>query len=97
MKATDLYEKYSVPLMSVALRNTATKALFFDLDKEMTDIMHVRNVKFDRGIYPIMRQQNDKWNALVRMFQKEFGTSPISENGFRKLWLHRMPQLKNKI
>jgi hypothetical protein len=48
----------------------------------MKEIMKTRNVQFDRGVMGIIREQNDKWNALRNLFIKKYGASPITHDGF---------------
>ena len=96
-KAKEYYDKYRIRLIDVGTRNRSVHALIIEFNEEALDLMSMRNVRFDMGVYPIIKELNDKWNAIARLFQREYGTSPIAENGYRRLWLRKMPELKEKI
>lgn len=93
MKAKEYYEKYKDGLASED-RDTylpAAHGLLSDLFLEAEEISRVRHVKFDRGAIPILREQNDKYKAIVRMFHKEFGYSPLKPDGFELVLEEKFP------
>lgn len=56
--------------------------------KEVADIAKTRNVKALRVNDAIIKEQNDKWNAVCRLFEKKYGKgrSPLKHNGFLLVW-----------
>ena len=87
MKAKEYFQKYDKPIWEEAHdpaihTDGPTAKLYIDFALEMKEIMKVRNVQFDRGVFSIIREQNDKWNAIRSMFIKKYGVSPISHDGF---------------
>jgi hypothetical protein len=85
MKAVDLYLKYRGALLSTE-RNVYLKAvedLVAELMEDANRIMKIRNVATVGGLDAAMREQNDKWNAIVKLFVKKDGTSPIERNVIR--------------
>ena len=96
-KAKEYYELYKVDLMDQERANQALYDLIKDLNDEVMELQKIRHVKFDRGLIPILKKTNQKWNAIVRLFEKEFGTSPVKPDGFKRFWIHEMPQLEGKI
>lgn len=97
MKAKEYYASFQADLLDAGTRNTATKRLFYAMNLDVMDMAKQRNVQFDRGLLPIMGEANDKWNAIARLFKKEYGYSPIAQNGYKKLWIGRMPELRCRI
>lgn len=99
MKAKDLYAKYKDGVMSQedAVYIPAVRGLVSDLIGEIKEIAEVRHVQFDRGLLPIMREQNDKYKAIVRMFEKEYGASPIKPDGFEIVLEDLFPGVVKKM
>ena len=87
MKAKEYFQKYDKPIWEEAHdpaihTDGPTAKLYIDFALEMKELMKDRNVQFDRGVFSIIREQNDKWNAIRNMFIKKYGVSPISYDGF---------------
>ena len=67
------------------------------MNSEVQNLLKVRHVKTDAGTFPIFKEMNQKWNAIVRLFEKKYGTTPIIKDGFQTYWVHKLPQLMGKI
>lgn len=52
--------------------------------KETEDLIIERDIKYTWQFVNLLTEQNDKWNALTRMFKNNFGSSPIGKNDFRR-------------
>lgn len=96
-KAKEYYELYKVALMNEEKTLKAISDLIIELNAEVKELQRLRHVKFDRGLIPILKETNQKWNAIVRLFEKEFGESPIRPDGYKIFWLREMPELEGKI
>lgn len=96
-KAKEYYELYRVALTNEERVNQALSDLIKDLNDEVMELQKTRHVKFDRGLMPILKETNQKWNAIVRLFEKEFGASPVKPDGFKIFWINKMPELKGKF
>lgn len=96
-KAKEYYELYKFDLMDKEKANKALSDLIKDLNEEVKELQQIRHVRFDRGMMPILKETNQKWNAIVRLFEKEYGASPIRADGFKIFWLSKMPELNGKI
>lgn len=100
MNAKAYFDKY-VGLIESA---TETKKLddlavdiYIEISNEATAIVTARKidtVRNPRAIIAVMEEQNQKWNALGRLFHKHFGDSFLKENGFIKSWIARVPEIK---
>ena len=99
MKAKEYYEKHKAGLINVDKETalTATLGLIYELMNEVEAIVKARHVKYDRGFIPILREQNDKYKAIVRMFEKEYGASPIRTDGFELVLENRFPGITEKL
>lgn len=87
MKAKDYFNKYKNGLASI---NKGTFVLAFremyqEMFKECVDTMHARHIKRDDAAVSVFKEMNEKYNALCRLLAKEYGKSPIKENGFAVL------------
>lgn len=93
MKAKEYYDKYSATILT----NPQTiPNLLMAFNTDTREICEKRHAVQNTAVVAVLREQNGKWNALVRLFQKANvnGKSPIKENGFKIFWLKRMPELK---
>ena len=56
--------------------------LYIEMFSEMKTIIEIRHIQNDNSLMSLIREQNDKWNAIERLFIKKYGVSPIAHNGF---------------
>lgn len=93
MKAKEYYEKHKAGLVNADKETalTATLNLIHELMNEVETVVKARHVKYDKGFIPILREQNDKYKAIVRMFEKEYGVAPIRMDGFELVLENRVP------
>lgn len=87
MKAKDYFDKYKNGLAS---ENKDAYVLTFremyqEMFKECVDAMHARQIKRNDAVVSVFKEANDKYNAICRLLAKEYGNSPIKENGFAVL------------
>jgi hypothetical protein len=61
---------------------------------ELKELIETRHIKTDRGTISIIRELNEKWNAIVSIFEKRGETPPIVRNGFRIYMESVIPELK---
>ena len=88
MKAKEYFDKYDTLIWeeahNEAVRNDGPMAqMFIEFSSEMKDIIKQRHIKVDSAVPGVIREQNQKWNAVVNMFEKKYGVSPINRNGFK--------------
>jgi len=101
MKASDYFEKYSPKLQTWSLDDQKLPpflndhdlyTLIMDFNHETQDIIKTRHIQFDRAMPALLKEQNDKWNALCRLFEKKSGGSPIRLDGFKLFWEHQFKE-----
>jgi len=99
MKAKEYYEKYKTGLASADKETylSAARGIITELLDETKAVVEARHVKFDRGFIPILREQNDKYKAIVRLFEKEFGASPVRMDGFEIVLESHFPGVVEKM
>ena len=99
MKAKDYFAKYEQALASDNSDecSTAIAEMLNEMNSEEQNLLKVRHVKTDAGTFPIFKEMNQKWNAIVRLFEKKYGATPIVKDGFQLYWVRKMPQLMGKI
>ena len=98
MKAVDYFNKYESRLIQD--NDDGIKAigeLLYDMVMESKTLMNNRNVKTTLGIVSIIKELNDKWNAICRLFEKKYKESPIVRDGYKIYWLKEMPELNGYI
>ena len=87
MKAKEYFAKYEEEIMKEAtqtevLTDGNMAKLYIEMFSEMKTIIGVRHIQNDNSLMSLIREQNDKWNAIERLFIKKYGVSPIAHNGF---------------
>ena len=100
MKAKDYYDQYGTAVLAESYHDDQTdelSKLVRAFLAEMKEIIAARHVHSDRGTVAVIREQNDKWNALCAIFEKVHGVSPIKRNGFMAFMKHEIPQLEDKM
>lgn len=99
MKAKDYFAKYEQALASDNSDecSTAIAEMLNEMNSEVQNLLKVRHVKTDAGTFPIFKEMNQKWNAIVRLFEKKYGATPIVKDGFQLYWVRKMPQLMGKF
>lgn len=70
------------------------KKLYIDFINESQEICEKRHVKFDRGFHPIIREQNQKWNVLAAMIEKELGFSVFRRDAFKTTLMSHIEEAK---
>lgn len=91
MKAKEYIEKYrsGIESFEYETRRTAAFDLIKEMSQEATELMAKRGVLRESAIVAVMKEMNDKWNAIVKEFP-----DVLQKDGFKRLWLHRMPELQ---
>ena len=97
-KAKELYAKYHDRLVSDEKEClSAISDLILELSDEVKTIAARRNAKSNQAAVGILREINDKYNAIVSLFEAKDGASPIKRDGFMTFWKKEMPALNGKV
>lgn len=93
MKAKEYFERDKNILIEAGQEETKEKRVLAlkryaanivrDFRDETVVIFDSRKARSDKAILSIIHEQNQKWNALVKLFEGAYGFSPIRRNGFR--------------
>lgn len=99
MKAVEYWNKYEkrffpaanfTMLITMEKADAAIKDLLVEFSKETIKICETRHATRDEAAKAVVREQNLKWNALCRVFEKRSPVCPIKHNGFLKFWKERI-------
>lgn len=98
MKAKDYLEEFGQQLIDSEpdfeqFRHAASK-IIIRMNDELFEMQKKRHISTNQGAVSMLKELNDKWNALVTLFEKKYGHSPIVRNGYRTYWLKEMPKLQ---
>ncbi len=95
MKAIDYVNKYGEDLIGPdeEKRNVAASDLLKDMMNEQTEIMKSRNISTDSGAISVIKELNQKWNAINRKLE----IPVLTVDGYKKIWITQMPQLVDKL
>lgn len=93
MKAKDYYKIIQDAPHTRAGLEQAVGEVVDKLNAEAKDIIKARRAIRGKAVYAVIREQNDKWNAIVALHEKEFSATPLLRNSFINAWLKVMPEL----
>ena len=95
MKAIEYVEKYGDDLTcsDEEKRNAAITGLLDDMRNELTEIMKARNISKDSGAISVIKELNQKWNAINRKLK----IPVLSKDGYKKIWINQLPELADKL
>lgn len=91
MKAKEYVEKYCEEI--AAGDDSAMRELFLDLSQEVVSLCKSRNVRFAKGQISVIKEVNEKWNAIARKMKKEKGVDILREDGFILFWRQKVPEI----
>lgn len=99
MKAKELYAKYKERIASENDEESVRGLceLLADLGAETKELIAKRKVTTDCGGTAVLRELNDKYNAVCRMFERDYGASPIKKDGFMTYWRKQIPELDLRL
>jgi len=100
MKAKEYYEKYKGIVASSTEEEIkeVTYQLFCEISKETVKVFDARGGKTNAALIAVLKEQNQKWNAVCNLFLKEpFGLSPFRPDGFIIFWANEFPQYQIRI
>ena len=83
MKAKEYYEQIIAknPQTADEMAN-AVGEVVEGLHQEAKDMIKQRKIKRGDALRAVIRELNDKWNAIAGLFEKKQGVSPIRRNAF---------------
>jgi hypothetical protein len=98
MKAIDYYETYWHRFFGKVFTeeeiNAALKDILLKFNDEIKELVNLRHATSDEAGVAIIQEQNNKWNALSRIFEKRQGCSFLAKDGFKLFWKNHIPELK---
>lgn len=95
MKAKEYFDNYGPMIMFTNEKESDKhlKGLLLDMNTEALELIKKRGAKKNEAAAAILKEQNDKWNAVGRLFKKTYGYDPLAEDGFKDFWINRQPEL----
>lgn len=100
MKAKDYFEKYREPLHQTANKEARGKIItdiFIEMSAEGSQLGKTRNIQREEALTAIIEEMNGKWNALVRLVEKEFGAGVLVRDVFRKVWAEQLKEAPESL
>lgn len=96
MKAKDYFDKYEVAMVAYGGKNAldVTMDILKEMSQEVEVIYKARGCKTNAALAGILKELNNKWNAICSLFEKKYGASPMKRNGFIEFWKHEMPEIE---
>lgn len=95
MKAKEYYAKYRDGLLSpdIVISKKATSDFIIELSREVKTLADTRKCSTASAFIAIIREINQKYNAVLALFEKECLPIPLIQNGFIVFWKKEEPML----
>lgn len=96
MKALEYYNKYGPEFFNLKAKDEIDDivlSLIREFNQEIVSLCEIRKVETNMGMAGIILELNQKWNALITLFVKGYGLSPIVTDGYKRFWLLQSPDL----
>ena len=90
MKAKDYFEKYCEQIMT---NDHVVTELIHDLADEYEKISMARHCLRDVARLAVLKELNQKWNAICSLFEIQYGVSPLKRDGFKEHCKASLPEL----
>lgn len=100
MKAKEYVEEYTNTILlfyqtgQLDEIDKIIKKIFISLSEEVKDICEMRHSTHNNSLFGAIKQENDKWNAIMRGFEKKIGLPVLKRDGFARLWFKEMPAVQ---
>lgn len=83
MKAADYYAKYKEGLIRPdGADGKSIAEMLTEMKNESVEIMRQRKCARPSTVASVIREMNQKYNAVVRLAEKDAGYPPLVQNGF---------------
>lgn len=99
MKAQEYYVKYRDTLSSPD-RDVSLKAacdFLMELNREVKPLVDARKCKNTASFIGVLKEVNQKYNAVMNRFEKEYGAAPLVRGGFLEFWKREVPGLDTAL
>ena len=96
MKAVEYYNKYGPKFFNLKDKDEIdgiALSLIREFNQEIVSLCEIRKVETNMGMAGVILELNQKWNALITLFVKGYGLSPIVKDGYKHFWLSQNPDL----
>lgn len=99
MKARQYFEKHRQEMTCGDEKRVheSINQFILELNDEAKDMLKARNVNTDRAAVSVLRELNDKYNAVIGLFEKNYGASPLMRDGYLNLWKNSMPKIQEYL
>ena len=99
MKAREYFDKYIDRIIAEAGTEKEQSGALYELLKdfmtEVKEITKARHAQTDRAAMAILRELNQKWNALCNICVKVKGYSVLNRDGFKAYVTKEIPETKD--
>lgn len=100
MKAKEYVEEYANTILLFYQNglldeiDKIIKTIFISLSEDVEDICKMRHSTHNNTLIGAIKQENDKWNAIRKGFEKKIGLPVLKRDGFARLWFKEMPAVQ---
>lgn len=63
------------------------------MNAESKELIAKRKAIRDQAVAAVIREQNNKWNAIIAIYEKKTGNCPLARNAIWRHWVKLIPSL----
>lgn len=90
MKAREYYNQY----IKSPSKDTVD-SIFRSFNSDVLELIRKRSARSDGAIAAIIKEQNAKWNAMIRLFEEHGTPCPFKKDGLQSYYEYYIPELKS--
>lgn len=101
MKAKEYVEEYANTILYFYQKrhldeiDKIIKTIFISLSEDVEDLCEMRHSTHNNSLFGAIKQENDKWNAIRKGFEKKIGLPVLKKDGFARLWFKEIPEIQH--
>ena len=101
MKAKEYVEEYANAILLFYKNgyldeiDKIIKTIFISLSEDVEDICEMRHSRSNDTLFGAIKQENDKWNAIRKGFEKKIGLPVLKRDGFARFWFKEIPAIQH--
>ena len=97
MKAQEYFDKFETRIIDDMKDDSVNTVLelITDLAEEAVAVCEQRKAQLDKSVVSELKEQNDKWNAICRLFEKKYHGPILKQDMFIRFCKSRIPAISD--
>lgn len=99
MTATEYFDKYDQIIFVERIHKGSeySRRMLMEMSQEAVLECQKRKGAKVSSVISVLREFDQKWNAVCNLYDYKYGVCPIGRNDFKEYWKHILPEIKDKL